>query len=69
MMMRDIFKGFLVLKLVALLALLIVGGLILGISALARGSDVVGAAILAVVVLVTAALGSLVVHRASRRPR
>jgi hypothetical protein len=68
MMMRDIFKRFLVLRLVALLALLIVGGLILGISTFVRGSDVVGAAILAVVVLV-AVLGSLVVHRASRRPR
>ena len=66
--MRDIFKGFLVLKLAALLALLIVGGLILGISAFARGSVVVGGAILAAVVLVAAALGSLV-HRASRPPR
>ena len=65
--MRDIFKGFLVLKLVALLALLIVGGLILGMSAFARGSDLVGAAILAGVVMVTAVLGSLVVRRASRR--
>jgi len=68
-MMRDIFKGFLVLRLVALLALLVVGGLILGISALARGSDVVGAAILAAVVVATAAIGSLVAHRTSRRPR
>jgi hypothetical protein len=67
--MRDTFKGFLVLRLVALLVLLIVGGLILGISAFARGSDVVGVAMLAAVVLVTVALGSLFVHRASRRPR
>jgi hypothetical protein len=67
--MRDTFKGFLVLRLVALLVLLIVGGLILGISAFAGGSDVVGVAILAAVVLATVALGSLVVHRASRRPR
>lgn len=67
--MRDTFKGFLVLKLVTLLALLIVGGLVVGISALARGADVVGVAILAAVVLVTAALGSLVVRRASRRSR
>jgi hypothetical protein len=49
--------------------LLIVGGLSLGISAFTRGSNVVGVAILAAVVLVTAALGSLVVHRAHRRPR
>jgi hypothetical protein len=67
--MRDTFKGFLVLRLVALLVLLIVGGLILGISALTRGADVVGLAILSAVVLVTAALGSLLVHRAGRRPR
>ncbi len=65
--MRDIFKGFLVLKLVALLALLIAGALIVGISAFARGSDVVGVAVLAAVVIVTAALGSLVVHRARQR--
>jgi hypothetical protein len=67
--MRDTFKGFLVLKLVALLALLIAGRLVLGISALARGADVVGVAILAAVVLVTAVLGLLVMRRASRRPR
>ena len=67
--MRDSFTGFLVLKLVTLLALVIVGGLVLGISALARGADVVGVAILAAVVLVTAALESLVVRRTSRRPR
>lgn len=68
-MMRDIFKGFLVLRLIALLVLVIVVGLLLGISALTRGSDIVGAAILATVVVVAAAMGSLVARRASRRPR
>ncbi|MEY2442932.1 MAG: hypothetical protein QOJ46_2358 [bacterium] len=67
--MRDIFKGFLVLRLAAFVVLLIVVGLVLGISALSRGSDIAGAAILATVVVLTAAIGSLVAHRVSRRPR
>jgi hypothetical protein len=67
--MREVFKGFLLMRLVAFVALLIVVGLIAGISALTRGSEVVGAAILAAVVVVAAATGSLVAHRARRRPR
>jgi hypothetical protein len=65
--MRDIFKGFLVARLIALLALLIIGGLVLGVSALTRGSDVVGPAILAAVAVIAVAIGSLIAHRASRR--
>ena len=66
--MRDLFKGFLVLRLVALLALLAVLAAVLGIRSLTRGSEVAGIVLLAVALIVAAALGSLVARRA-RRPR
>jgi hypothetical protein len=66
--MQDIFKGFLVLRFIGLLALLIVVAVVLGVSSLTRGSDVVGVAILAGAVVFAAAIGSLLARRA-RRPR
>lgn len=65
-MMRDVLTGFLVLRLIALLALLTVGAVALGISSLARGSDAAGVALLVAAVLLATAAGWLVVHR---RPR
>jgi hypothetical protein len=66
--MRDIFKGFLVLRLAGLLTLLVIAALVLGIRALTRGSDIVGIAILAVALVFIVALGSLVAQRAKTRP-
>jgi heme A synthase len=67
--MQDIFKGFLMLRLIGLLALLIVVAVVLGIWSLTRGSDIVGVAILAGVVVLTAAIGMVVARRRSRRLR
>jgi len=66
--MRDLFKGFLVLRLAAFLALLAVLAAVLGIRSLTRGSEVAGIAMLAGALIVAAALGALVARRA-RRPR
>lgn len=62
--MRDVFKGFLLLRLIGLLALVMVVGAVLGIRSLARGSDVAGVAILVGVVLVGGATASLLARRA-----
>ncbi|MEA2150326.1 MAG: hypothetical protein QOD69_2156 [Solirubrobacteraceae bacterium] len=67
--MRDIFKGFLVLRFMAFVALLIVVAAVLGIRSLARGSEVAGIAILVGVVVSATALGSLVARRVRGRPR
>ena len=67
--MREIFRGFLVLRLAGLLALLIVVAVVLGIRALTRGSDVVGITILAVALVFMVALGSLAARAASKRAR
>jgi heme A synthase len=67
--MKDVLKGFLVLRLIGLLALLIVVAVVLGIRSLARGTDVVGVAILVGAVVCTAAIGSLWAQRASGRQR
>lgn len=71
--MREIFKGFLMLRMLTFIPLLIVIVVLLGVSALTGGSDVVGIVILASVpVVVVAALGWLVTRRAGRageRPR
>lgn len=68
--MRDIFKGFLVLRLLAFVPLLIVIAVLLGVSALARGSDVLGIVILAgVAVAVVAGFGWLVTRRPHERLR
>jgi hypothetical protein len=66
--MREIFKGFLVLRLAGLMALVIVVAIVLGIRALTRGSDIVGTAILAVALVLIVALGSLVARHANTRP-
>jgi len=65
--MRDSFEGFLLLRLVAFLALLVVLAVVLGIRSLARGSEVVGIVLLAGAVAVGTALGALVARR-SRPP-
>jgi len=68
--MREIFKGFLMLRLLAFIPLLIVIVALLGISALTGGSDLLGIAILAAVpAIVVAALGWLVVRRAGKPRR
>jgi hypothetical protein len=67
--MRDAFKGFLVLRFMAFVALLIVLAAVLGIRSLARGSELAGVAILAGVVVAAAALGSIVARRIQGRPR
>jgi len=54
--MRDVFKGFLRLKLIGLAAVVFVGSMMLGISALSGGSVVVGVAIFAGVTLGMAAI-------------
>lgn len=67
--MQDIFKGFLKLRLLAFIPLLIVIVVLLGVSALTRGSAALGIAILAAVpVFVVAALGRLMARRARDRP-
>ena len=66
--MLDLFKGFLALRLLGLLSLAIVVGVVLGIRSLARGSDVVGVALIAGALLLAAGIG-LIVARRPRRPR
>jgi hypothetical protein len=67
--MQDVFKGFLFLRLVGLLALLTVVAVVLGIVSLARGSIVAGVVILVVALPIGAAIGLLVARRAGGRPR
>jgi hypothetical protein len=67
--MRETFKGFLVLRLAGLLALVIVVAIVLGIRALARGSDVAGATIIVVAVVFAVGLGSLVARHTRTRRR
>lgn len=68
--MRDIFKGFLLLRFVGFLALVILLAVVLGVRSLARGSDVLGLALLVGALLLAAATASLVSHsRRSRPPR
>jgi hypothetical protein len=54
--MHDAFKGFLVMRLVGLVALVLVVAVVLGILALTRGSEVVGAGLLGGVGILAAAL-------------
>jgi len=61
--MRDVFTGFLILRLIALLALLTVGAVALAVSSLARGSDALGVVLLVAAVLLAAATGRLVRRR------
>ena len=68
--MREIFKGFLMLRLLAFIPLLIIIVVLLGVSAVTGGSDLLGIAILAAVpVIVVAALGWLMARRAGGRRR
>lgn len=68
--MREIIKGFLKLRLLAFIPLLIVIVVLVGVSALARGSEVLGIAILAgLPIIVVAALGRLMARRAETRSR
>jgi hypothetical protein len=68
--MREIFKGFLMLRLLAGIPLLIVIVVLLGVSTLRGGSDLLGIAILAAVpVIVVAGVGWLIARRASARHR
>jgi hypothetical protein len=67
--MASIFKGFLLLRLLGLVALLIVVAVVLGIWWLTRGSDAAGIAIIAAALVCAAAIGALVAQRAGRRPR
>ena len=67
--MRDIFKGFLLMRFVGFLALVIVVAVVVGIRSLARGDAALGTAILAGAVLLTVAVGCLVVaHRGDSGP-
>ncbi|HEY5198737.1 MAG TPA: hypothetical protein VIJ51_17085 [Solirubrobacteraceae bacterium] len=63
----DVFRGFLVLRLIGLLAVLIVVAVVFGIRSLARGSDVAGAALLAGGLVCAVAIRSLLARRARRR--
>ena len=63
--MREVFKGFLMLRLLAFIPLLMVIVVLVGVSALSGGSTALGIAILAAVpVVVVAALGWLLARRA-----
>jgi hypothetical protein len=67
--MRDAFSGFVVLRLIALLALLTVAAVVFGIRALTRGSDVTGVALLAAAVALAGAGAALISRRPRRPPR
>jgi hypothetical protein len=68
--MRDIFKGFLLLRLLAFIPLLIVIVALLGVTASSGASDVVAIAIFAgIPVVAVAVLGWLMARRTSRRRR
>jgi hypothetical protein len=61
--MREIFKGFLMLRLLAFIPMVIVVLVAFGVSALTRGADVLGIALLAAAAVVVAALAWLVAMR------
>jgi hypothetical protein len=65
--MRAVFRGFLVLRFLGLIALAIVAAVVVGIRSLARGSDVVGVALLVAAAVIAGAVGGLVVRGAHRR--
>jgi hypothetical protein len=67
--MRDAFKGFVVLRLIALLVLLSVAAVVFGIRSLTRGSDVVGLALLVVAVVLAGAAARLISTRPGRLRR
>jgi hypothetical protein len=67
--MQDIFKGFLRLRLLGFLPLPLILALVLGIRALARGSEVLGAALVAGVLVFAVATAAVVVRRTRARRR
>jgi hypothetical protein len=68
--MREIFKGFLMLRLLAFIPMVIVIVVLLGVAALTGGSDLLGIAILAAVpVIGVAAVGWLMARRANESRR
>lgn len=68
--MREIFKGFLKLRLLAFIPMVIIIVVLVGVSALTRGADVLGIVVLASVpMLVVAALGAWMAWRAGGRRR
>jgi hypothetical protein len=62
-MLRELFTGFLILRLLALCALLTAGSVLLGISAFTRGSTAVGVILLVAAALFATAGGWLVKRR------
>jgi hypothetical protein len=67
--MRGAFSGFVVLRLIALLALLTLAAAVFGIRALTRGSDVIGAVLLVAAVALATAAAALIRSRRPRRHR
>ena len=66
--MREIFEGFLMLRFLAFIPLLIVIVVLLGVSALTAGSELLGIVILAAVpLIVVAAIGWVMAQRTSGR--
>ncbi len=65
--MGAVFRGFLVLRLIGLVPLVIVAAVALGVRSLARGSDVVGVAVLVGAAVLAGAVGGVVVRGARRR--
>jgi hypothetical protein len=65
----ETFKGFLRLRLLGFLVMGVVVGAVFGIRSLARGSDVVGLALIAGALVLAAGIGLLVARRPGRRPR
>jgi predicted transporter len=67
--MRDAFKGFVVLRLVGLLAVLVVGAGVFAVRSFVRGGDVAGAGFLVGGLVCAVAIRSLLAGRATRRGR
>lgn len=66
--MQETFLGFLKLRMLAFIPLLIIIVVLVGVSALRRGADALGIAVLAgVAIAVTVALGWLVARRTAAR--
>jgi hypothetical protein len=67
--MVDLFKGFLVLRLLGLLVLLVVVAVVFGIVSLTHDAFGVGVGVLACALVLSAAVGSLVARHGPRRHR
>lgn len=66
--MREVFKGFLMLRLLAFIPLLIIILVLVGVSALARGAEVLGITVLGgLSIVVVVAIGWLLARRAGER--